>query len=304
MGLLTTPFYHQLLRRYHIAFGRCFSNLTMLRSDATGQESQRIVVPIEYVPRESWLTRLRSDANIESKVSNVWPKLAYEMTGMRYDPLRKLNSLNTRLRPDANSGDLKQFFGGVPYILTFSLYGIMRSVEDLNQIIEQIVPYFTPDYTLMVNTLPSFGINDQMRLVMDGQPTWTDSFETDNFTRTREIVVTFNFNASVMLYGPTPTSSASVIRKVLVDLYDTSIDATLAGPSYVLSSTYDRLETEDAVGRLMTEDSTADVMTMARAIGMTTVPNPLTADTADGAVTTIVDYHNGTRINPITGNVE
>lgn len=295
MSLLNTPFYHQMLRKYHIAFGSCFSNLTLLRDDLQGNELQRVVVPIEYVPRESWLTRLRSDPDISSKVSNVWPKLAFEMTGMRYDPTRRLNSLSPRLRSNGTMNTMAKYFAGAPYILSFSLYGIMRSVEDLNQIIEQIVPYFAIDYTMTINALPSMGIQDQMRIVMDGQPTWTDSFEADNFTRTREIVLTMNFSVGVMLYGPINTTPANIIRSVMVDLYDASINTTLAGPSYLMTNGFDLLELEDLSGRLLDESSVTDPRELTKAVEITIVPNPADAVPPKpvDSTTTITDYFEG-----------
>ena len=139
-----TPFYHQLLRKYHIAFGSIFKNITLLRNDTTDDELQRIVVPIEYSAREGWLNRMRQDPDLTNEVGFTLPRLAFEMTAMRYDPTRKLNSLNQRTRPsrDAALTTARRFFVGTPYVLSFNLYAITRSLEDANQITEQILPTF------------------------------------------------------------------------------------------------------------------------------------------------------------------
>lgn len=276
-----------------MAFGSLFSNITMVRTDEQGVESQRFVVPIEYVPRESWLTRLRSDADITSKVSNVWPKLAFEMTSMRYDPSRKLNSLN-------QSG----YFARTPYLLSMSVYAIMRSVEDLNQLMEQITPYFTPDRTLPVNVFPSVGVKDRMRIVFDGTPSWTDSFEQDNFTRTREIMLTMNFTVAVNFFGPIPTTPPNIIRKVIIDLYDTPLDATLAAPVDLLTNDGSPLRLSDDSGRLLDESSISDLREYARVARIESVPDPVDAQPVPPvyAQTTVTTYADGKVANAVTGD--
>lgn len=294
MSMLTGPFYHQLLRKYHIAFGSLFTNLTIVRNDTDGKELQRIVLPIEYAPREAWVTRLREDPNIKQQYSSILPRLAYEMTGLRYDPTRKLNSLNSRVRPMAGDPtNAQRFFVGVPYIITFSLYGLSRSVEDANQMMEQIIPYFTPDYTMTVKTLPSLGIQDRMRIVMDGTPQWTDDWMEAGFQRTRDIILTWTFNVAAMFYGPISSTPANIIRKVIVDLYETPYDATLTDVAYLMTPNWERLLEEDGSGRLLDESNvsslTGDVMKWAEIVVTPDPPNAAPVKPVE-TITTITEY--------------
>ena len=289
-----TPFYHQLLRKYHVAFGSLFKAITLVRNDVSGAESQRFVVPIEYAQRESWLTRLRSDPVIAQDVSNVVPRLAFEMTGLRYDNARKLNGLLPRFRP-SSTGDpasMQRFFSGVPYILTFSLYALTRNVEDANEIVEQIIPYFSPDYSLLVKVLPSLGMMDRMRILMDGTPQWSDTYEQDGFTKTRDLVVTFNFSAYATFYGPIPSAPSAIIRKVIIDLYKMPYDATLTPSTYLLSPHADRVLLEDGTGRLLDETSVTDARDLAHLERMVIEPDPLNAQPVKPVdyTTTITTY--------------
>lgn len=292
------PFYHQLLRKYHIAFGSLFKNLTLMRDDAQGHELQRFVVPIEYANREGWLTRLRQDPVQDNQAAIVLPRLAYEMTAMRMDPTRKLNSLNQRTSPsrDGALNTVRRYFVGMPYILTFNLYAITRSIEDANQITEQILPVFTPSYPLLIRLIPSLGILDRCRINMEsGSPQWSDNFETTSFQTTREIVLTFTFNMSATFYGPVSAVPPAIIRHIMVDLYQVPADTVMEGPNFLLTDALDRLTLEDKRGRLIDEESIVDLRSFAHQARIDIVPDPLNAPPQKpvDSITTITEYTDG-----------
>lgn len=300
---MLTHFYHQILRKYHIAFGTLFKQIVVVRDDADGNESQRIVVPIEYAARESWLTRLRKDPNMDQKTSNIRPRMAFEMTNIHYDGNRKLNNFNGRYTSLPGFSGGRKYFNGIPYILTFGLYVSTRSVEDANQILEQIVPYFTPDYTVTVNVIPSVGIIDRMRVVMDGSPGWTDSYEQDGFQRTRDILLTFTFNVAATLYGPIPETPTSIIRKVIVDLYDAPYDSSLTAPDHIITNDLQMILLDGVDGRLLDEGADTTLQDIARKARIEVVPVP--PDVAPTrpvtANVTITEYADGKVANVFTG---
>lgn len=292
------PFYHQLIRRYQIAFGSLFNNLTLVRDDATGKEAQRFVVPLEYTARESWLARMRQDPNLDRRESVVVPRMAFEMTGLRYDPTRKLNTMNQRVLQSPNGAirTARRYFVPTPYILSFSLYALTRSVEDANQITEQILPYFTPDYSLLLRLIPSLGVLDRMKIVIDGaSPQWSDSFETASYAETREIILTFNFSVSANFYGPISPIPPSIIRHIMVDLYEIPSAAVFGAPNYFLMDDLSRLQLEDATGCVIDEDSNVDIRAFARQARIDIVPNPLDAPPVKpvGTTTTIFEFTDG-----------
>lgn len=291
------PFYHQSLRKYHIAFGSIFKNLTIVRDDAVGDELQRIVIPVEYANREGWLTQLRQDPDLNVQTAIVLPRLAFEMVSMRYDPLRKLNSLNQRTSPtrDMSVNTVRRYFVGNPYILTFNVYAITRSVEDANQIVEQILPVFTPDYSMIIRLIPSLGILDRVRVVMDGSPQWSDTYETAGLNNTREIILTFTFNVSATIYGPVLPVSPAIIRHIMIDLYNIPSNKIMEGPNYVVTDALDRIMLEDQRGRVINEDSVVDLRAFARQARIDIVPNPIDAPPQKpvDSETTITEYVDG-----------
>lgn len=305
------PFYHETLRKYHIAFGSIFKNITLLRRDRPveeGTELQRFVIPIEYSARDAWLMRFRSDPDLTNQKSIVLPRFGYEMTGLRYDAARKLNSLNQRLAPtrDIGAKTMRRFFIGTPYILTFNLYAITRTIEDANEITEQILPMFTPDYSLLVRLLPSLGILDRMRIVMEnGSPQWSDNYENAGLESpaTREIILTFTFNVSATFYGPVSALPASIIRHIMVDLYEIPNETILEGPQYLLTNSLERFKLEDASGRLLDESSIIDIREFARIARIDIKPDPIDAMPVKPVNTTtvITEYTDGKQVNVFSG---
>lgn len=307
------PFYHQLLRKYHIAFGSLFKQVTLLRNDTSNAEMQRFVLPIEYSAQEPWLSRLRTDPNLTRKDEMVVPRLAYEMISMRSDPTRQLNSLQQRTRPLPGSlGSMRRFFIGAPHVLNFNLYALTRSVDDANQIIEQIVPVFAATgYTLLLKLIPSVGILDRMRIVLDdNSPQIEDNYLETAFQSKREIVVTFNFNVFATLYGALATTPVNIIRKVIVDLYEVPTNSQLTGPIYYLTDALDRLMLESGTGLLLDEDTITTFRDAARLERMIIEPNPLDApprkpvETTTTIISAASSNATGERSNPYTGDDE
>ena len=301
-----TPFYHQLLRKYHIAFGSIFKNITLLRNDTTDDELQRIVVPIEYSAREGWLNRMRQDPDLDQEIGITLPRLAFEMTAMRYDPTRKLNSLNQRTRPSREGAltTARRFFVGTPYVLSFNLYAITRSLEDANQITEQILPTFAPDHSLLLRLIPTLGLLDRTRIVLEGgSPQLLDNYETAGLESAREIILTFGFSMSAMLYGPVSALSPKIIRHIMVDLYEIPNATLMEGPTYLLTDALDRLELENSTGRLLDESSIISLRDFARQVRIDIKPDPLDALPVKpvNSTTTITNYVDGKQTYPILG---
>lgn len=303
-----TPFYHQLLRRYQIAFGSLFNNLTLLRVNGALEEQERFTLPIEYASQEAWIARYHRDPDLNRRTEVTVPRLGYEMTGIRYDASRQLNSFNQRTRPrlDGVNNTVRRYFMPTPYVMSISLYALTRNLEDANQIAEQILPYFTPNYDLLVKLIPSMGILDRMRIVLDGTPQWVDNYEETGLDSKRDVILTFNFNALINLYGPISTTPPAIIRKIFIDLYNAEPDMSLELPSYYLTDALDRLILESGDGRLIDESLVTSAQDIARVITMQITPNPLDAPPTKpvNATTTITEYANGTVTNVFTGQDE
>ena len=141
-------YYNQSIRKIVLAFGSLFESVYITRYETNGTEKEKIRTPLSYGSKEKFMWRLTQESSLSknSKVQIVLPRLGFEITTMLYDPTRKLN--RTIQRAEVVNGIYKTAYAEVPYIINFGLYAFTRNMDDMLQIIEQIVPFFSPDYTV------------------------------------------------------------------------------------------------------------------------------------------------------------
>lgn len=182
----------------------------------TGLELERIKVPIVYAPKEKYYARLRADPDLERPIQVLLPRMSFEITGFSYDAARKQNSL-LRSGVSANTATrgATQYMG-VPYDLNFDLQVYARNVDDGTHIIEQILPYFNPDYTVTIDTIPALGFLKDIPIILN---TVSNVVEHEgNFDAVRYVSWTLSFTMKVNYYGPVQTPK--IIRKVLANIYN------------------------------------------------------------------------------------
>lgn len=157
------PYYYRTIRKAVVAFGSLFDNFTMIKytNDDSMVETARITVPLMYMGKENFITRMLDNPDLSKAIEISLPRMSFELDpSIKYNTAAKLNSFNTAVAPGAGGGVLTQQ-QSVPYTLTFHLYLYFRNVEDGLQILEQILPVFNPDYTVTMNYVPEMGISRQ-----------------------------------------------------------------------------------------------------------------------------------------------
>lgn len=218
--MLASHFYNRLKRKYITLFGSIFNNITFIRyNSAFTTEIERITVPIAFSPKERWLMKLQSDPTLTKSTQISLPRMSFNVISMMYDPMRKQQSL---LHMPSLAGVRNSQYVGVPYDLTFELSVMTRNIDDGNQIVEQILPMFNPDYSASVNLMTTMGyIKDIPIILNDVQEDidWEGDFE-----EMRNVVHTLTFTMKVYFWGPINT--AKIIRKVYANTYlDGSLSA-------------------------------------------------------------------------------
>lgn len=246
-------FNHNQLRRYLIAFGSFFTNITLIRTDASGVEQQRMVVPVDYGPKERWLYRLTQDPDLTEKVGITVPRMSYELTGIGFDASRKINTLNQLKFPTQEQRHLARLYAGVPYNLTLELSILTKTQADAHQIVEQIIPLFTPDLTFAINTLPELGLVETIPLTLSSIA-HSDNYEGD-FEHRRAIIWSLSFGMPVMFYGP--KKAQGQITEVVVDVHNSPINELSDPPLVLATDNRELMESEDGSGHIM-DESTAN----------------------------------------------
>jgi T4-like virus Myoviridae tail sheath stabiliser len=195
-------FYHGLIRKSIVAFGRLFSDIYIDRKQGdsvTGTTVQRLQIPLAYAPKEKWLVRIDQDPNLENNTYVSLPRMSFEIIGYNYDPTRKLNRMQQIKCGDATTS-MTTMYTPVPYNIDLSLYILTKTQEDGLQIIEQILPTFTPEYTLVVNAVPDMNIKQEVPVILNSVSV-SDEYDGDFQTR-RFVTHTLNFQMKINLFGP------------------------------------------------------------------------------------------------------
>ena len=221
--MLGQQFYHETIRKIVISFGTLFNGISLVRKDNSGAIIQSMKVPLAYGPREKFLVRLREDADLTKQVAITLPRIGFEIKDLSYDPARKLSRVQKFKKvKGANTKQLDTQYMPVPYNLDFELYIMAKQSDDALQIVEQILPYFQPDYTLTINDMSDMGIKKDIPIILNSI-SYEDSYDGD-FTSRRALIYTMSFTTKFYLYGP--VTSSKVIKTVQVDQYTDMPDKT------------------------------------------------------------------------------
>ena len=265
--MLGNRFYNQSFRKLIVAFGQIFNNIVIQRTNSTGGVTARIKVPLAYAPKEKFLVRLDQQANLESReFATTLPRMGFEITGLSYDASRKLTRVQkySKVKSGEDGQKMNYNYTPVPYNITMNLYIFTATAEDGLQIVEQILPYFQPDYTVTINAVPDLNIKRDIPIII-GNIQYEDTYD-GAFTNRRAVIYTISFTAKTYLFGP--MNNQKVIKEVQTDI-GTDTDSPLTREERIVI-----------------------------------VPNPSSADADDdfGFTTTISFFNDGKRYDPETGN--
>ena len=260
--MLGQTFYHQTIRKYVALFGTLFNDINIEKKDSGGNVLSRQKVPIAYGPKQKFLTRINQDASLDRQVAIQLPRLGFEMTGMAYDPVRKLNTMGSLTHKETINGNrnVKKMYNPSPYIFDFSLYAFVENAEDGTQILEQILPFFTPEFNVTVNIITEMGLSIDIPIIVQSA-TSEDSYEGE-FSARRTIIWTISFMMKGFIY-PDIKTGQKIIKTIEVAFKEVA-DANATDVNNEL-----HLETSTPFARdqflletgsyLLTEDSTTEL---------------------------------------------
>jgi len=303
-----TYFYHQTSRKMVVAFGSLFNTIEVRRTDSSDAVTEVIKIPLSYGPKDKMLVRISQDPNLNPKVALTVPRMGFELTSMSYDGVRKLNTVGRNVKKGTTG--LKKQYNPVPYNWDFSLYVFVKNAEDGTQILEQILPFFTPDFTVTMTLVSGMSEKRDIPLVLNSV-TSEDSYEGDFATR-RSIIWTLSFIMKGFLY-PSVTDNAKIITSSVVDTHIMSA-ATAADPIYIVaedSTPYarnymilDKHEIDDATRIRILSEASEDASSAGQTVSRTTVEPTSTGALTDddfGFSETFEFFPHGETHDPVAG---
>ena len=213
-----SPFYHSSIRNLVIAFGSLFNDVRIIRSNPDGSTKEQIRLPISYGPKEKFLVRANQVSSLSDEIKSkvTLPRLGFDISSILYDNSRKRNTLQKRFLEDSsNNYKVRRTFSEVPYNFEFNLYIMVRNMDDGLQALEQIVPYFTPEFNVTLN-LTDIATKVDVPIVLTSVNT-EEEYEGD-FDARRSITFTLSFTAKSYVYGP--IKDQGIIRSVQATFFN------------------------------------------------------------------------------------
>jgi hypothetical protein len=215
-------FYHKRVRTAVSVFGSLFNNIKVIRTNASNQVISQVKVPLSYAPKRNFLARIEDMANgegAERKVAIKLPRMSFEITNMVYDATRQLPKMNTLSTAIANSVVTRQkLYAATPYTISFQLNVYAKNQDDALQIVEQILPYFTPQYTVTVKPFTDIPTLLEDVPISLGSVVMQDNFEGALGDR-RTIVYSLDFDMKILLHGPLSDDGQKIIRDVRTNYF-------------------------------------------------------------------------------------
>tara|TARA_B100000131_G_scaffold291803_1_gene305663 strand:- start:1431 stop:2225 length:795 start_codon:yes stop_codon:yes gene_type:complete len=214
-----TWFYHQRLRKSVAVFGTLFNNLYCLRMDSAGKVISQIKVPLSYAPSRKFLERIRENPDLDTntKVAIKLPRMSFEIAAIQYDATRQLQKTNTFQQSGSTNALRNKFYTFVPYNITFQLNIYSKTQDDCLQIVEQILPFFNPQYSVTIKPFKDFpNVKEDIPIALTGVD-FQDDFESALEQR-RTIIYTLTFDMRMNFYGP--IAEAKIIRSAETSVFE------------------------------------------------------------------------------------
>ena len=228
--MLGAQFYNQSVRKTVISFGTLFNNIE-LKKTVNGQVLETEKVPLAYGPKQKFLYRLQGNAADGRKVAITLPRIYFEMTGIDYDASRKTPATQKyKTVINDNGNEVRTQYVPVPYNISFEVGILCKSQDDGLQILEQILPFFQPSFSMSLKFIPDMDEVRDVAVVLNSVD-FDDDWE-DDFSTRRSITYTMQFTAKSYIYGP--YTKADVIRKsrIIETIGDTNVNKRHVELSY------------------------------------------------------------------------
>lgn len=221
---------HGTIRKYVIYFGTLFNDVWLTRDDSAGDRVQTMKVPLNYGPKEKFLARLEGNPNLDRPIALQLPRMSFEIINFAYDPNRKFSTIGKISSVDPLDPSKARYqYNPIPYDIEFSLYIMVKNAEDGTRIVEQILPFFAPEWTATLNINPELGIKYDVPVVLNSI-SQEDTYEGDFITR-RAIIWTLNFTMKAYIFGPTRTGNIIKQAEVNIKIPEAGVSVDDAPPT-------------------------------------------------------------------------
>lgn len=230
--MFESQYFHGTVRRYIVLFGTLFNEIYIKRYDNNGNQINSFKVPLTYEEKDKMIARNNQDPNIDRAAAVVWPYMSFNLNSITYDADRKLLTIGRAPYISADAQYANYVYNPVPYNFDFELNIATKTVEDGHKIVEQILPYFTPDWTVTIRIIDDPVVVTDVPTILNSTKPY-DNYN-GQFPDRRYIIWTLNFTMKGNLYGP--VNKSKIIKKAISNIY-TNSNSQLSMANSVASAT-------------------------------------------------------------------
>jgi len=217
-------FYHATMRKSVAVFGTLFNNLKVIRKAADGSVLNQVRVPLAYGPKQKFLARLDQETGFDAPMAIKLPRMAFEITSLTLDTTQKLAKRNQVVELHASDVTKKKTVKHfTSYDIGMSLYIMAKNQDDGLQIVEQILPYFSPEYNVTIKPIDGWDHKQDVAVILGGVQI-DDQYEGE-FTERRVLIYQLDFTMKMKFYGP--TSNTGITREINIDFNEDSSGANI-----------------------------------------------------------------------------
>ena len=201
-------YYYGAFRKTTVQFLDLFNDINIKRYDRGGNFVKYVEVPVKYSPKEKiwfWLNERKDD--------EMLPVLSVALTGVEYSLERAANK-HQKINACSVPGVLRQFLNPVPYDLTFSVSLWALYMADVDQILEQILPFFQP-YVMIRVYSPELESKFDVKTIFNSATPDIDFEYTDETFR----ILKYTLDFTVQTYLFKPMENVGIVQQILVNYY-------------------------------------------------------------------------------------
>lgn len=220
---------NESLRKLVVGFGNLFNDMYVGKYNDDGELIEKDRVPLTYGPKEKFIRRIKEVSTISDVTRSriTLPRMGFEMLGMSYDPTRKANKLRRTQSGSVNDdGTADMAYAEVPYLVNFGLYTFTRNIDENLQLVEQILPYFSPEFIISVNFN---NLNKKVNVPIILTSTGISEIYEGDFSETRSITTTFSFIAKTYIYGR--TTAEPIVTDADLRIFESDPELIKPGPT-------------------------------------------------------------------------
>ena len=156
-------YYYNSIRKTIVQFLDVFKNIQIARHDAEGTVNGYSKVPIKFGIKEKvwyWIHEMKSD--------EMLPMMSVVLSSVEYASDRQTSKMRNVVKSTSISeGELSKFLNPIPYNFGFTMTIWSLHMVDVDQILEQILPYFTPTIFIRIN-IPELDATLDLKTIFQG----------------------------------------------------------------------------------------------------------------------------------------